>query len=137
MLQTYSDPHTLKGVVLNLILCLLIMCYHTAGLRDLVDFLPASLAAIVSYFSAEITRGIWKPVPMNGIEWPSPGASLHSIEAEIKEILASAGVQIHSCYPRMICIRFLHINLIVLIHNYCHVLIPLFHLCRHIKCKLN
>ncbi|CAN6206494.1 unnamed protein product [Urochloa humidicola] len=72
----------------------------TTSLRDLVDFLPASLAAIVSYFSAEITRGIWKPVPMNGIEWPSPGASLHSIEAEIKEILASAGVQIHSCYPR-------------------------------------
>ncbi|CAD6216640.1 unnamed protein product [Miscanthus lutarioriparius] len=62
--------------------------------------LPASLAAIVSYFSAEITRGIWKPVPMNGIEWPSPGASLHSIEAEVKEILASAGVQINSCYPR-------------------------------------
>ncbi|KAF8656551.1 hypothetical protein HU200_060610 [Digitaria exilis] len=72
----------------------------TTSLRDLVDFLPASLAAIVSYFSAEITRGIWKPVPMNGIEWPSPGASLHSIEAEVKEILASAGVQIHSCYPR-------------------------------------
>ncbi|XP_066391509.1 mediator of RNA polymerase II transcription subunit 33A-like [Miscanthus floridulus] len=72
----------------------------TTSLRDLVDFLPASLAAIVSYFSAEITRGIWKPVPMNGIEWPSPGASLHSIEAEVKEILASAGVQINSCYPR-------------------------------------
>lgn len=69
-----------------------------------MDFLPASLAAIVSYFSAEITRGIWKPVPMNGIEWPSPGASLHSIEAEVKEILASAGVQINSCYPRMSCI---------------------------------
>ncbi|ONM26221.1 Mediator of RNA polymerase II transcription subunit 33A [Zea mays] len=72
----------------------------TTSLRDLVDFLPASLAAIVSYFSAEITRGIWKPVPMNGTEWPSPGASLHSIEAEVKEILASAGVQINSCYPR-------------------------------------
>ncbi|KAL6896624.1 hypothetical protein ACP4OV_007196 [Aristida adscensionis] len=72
----------------------------TTSLRDLVDFLPASLAAIVSYFSAEITRGIWKTVPMNGTEWPSPGNLLHSIEAEIKEILASAGVQIHSCYPR-------------------------------------
>lgn len=72
----------------------------TTSLRDLVDFLPASLAAIVSYFSAEITRGIWKAVPMNGTEWPSPGAALHSIEDEVKEILASAGVQIHSCYPR-------------------------------------
>jgi hypothetical protein len=57
---------------------------------------------------------------MNGIEWPSPGASLHSIEAEIKEILASAGVQIHSCYPRMLYIPFfLHINLISFVHNYC------------------
>jgi hypothetical protein len=83
-----------------------------------VDFLPASLAAIVSYFLAEITRGIWKTVPMNGAEWPSPGASLHSIEAEIKEILASAGVQIHSCYPRMINILFLQINLAALVQAY-------------------
>ena len=80
-----------------------------------MDFLPASLAAIVSYFSAEITRGIWKTVPMNGTEWPSPGASLHSIESEIKEILASAGVQIHSCYPRMANILFFHINLVTLV----------------------
>jgi hypothetical protein len=83
-----------------------------------VDFLPASLAAIVSYFLAEITRGIWKTVPMNGAEWPSPGASLHSIEAEVKEILASAGVQIHSCYPRMINILFLQINLAALVQAY-------------------
>uniref|UniRef100_M8AJK8 Mediator of RNA polymerase II transcription subunit 33A n=1 Tax=Aegilops tauschii TaxID=37682 RepID=M8AJK8_AEGTA len=93
-------PYVLEAV--------LTACYHgrissrdmTTSLRDLVDFLPASLAAIVSYFSAEITRGIWKAVPMNGTEWPSPGAALHSIEDEVKEILASAGVQIHSCYPR-------------------------------------
>lgn len=102
---------------------------HTAGLRDLVDFLPASLAAIVSYFSAEITRGIWKPVPMNGIEWPSPGVSLHSIEAEVKEILASAGVQINSCYPRMICTLFLHINLVALVHIF---IVRLQH--QHAKC---
>nr|XP_010921239.1 mediator of RNA polymerase II transcription subunit 33A isoform X2 [Elaeis guineensis] len=72
----------------------------TTGLRDLVDFMPASLATIVSYFSAEITRGIWKPVPMNGTDWPSPGSNLLSVESEIKEILASAGVNIASCYPR-------------------------------------
>uniref|UniRef100_A0A0D9X2Z8 Mediator of RNA polymerase II transcription subunit 33A n=1 Tax=Leersia perrieri TaxID=77586 RepID=A0A0D9X2Z8_9ORYZ len=72
----------------------------TTSLRDLVDFMPASIAVITTYFSAEITRGIWKTVPMNGTEWPSPGASLHSIEAEIKEVLASAGIQIPSCYPR-------------------------------------
>lgn len=71
----------------------------TTGLRDLVDLLPASLATIISYFSAEITRGIWKPVPMNGTDWPSPAPTLLSIESEIKEILASAGVHIKSSYP--------------------------------------
>ncbi|GLU17803.1 hypothetical protein SLE2022_341560 [Rubroshorea leprosula] len=69
----------------------------TTGLRDLVDFLPASLAAIISYLSAEVTRGIWKPVPMNGIDWPSPAATLPSVESEIKEILASVGVHVPIC----------------------------------------
>lgn len=68
-----------------------------AGLRDLVDFLPASLATIISYFSAEVTRGIWKSVPMNGIDWPSPQAILLSVESEIKEILVAVGVNIPSC----------------------------------------
>jgi len=68
-----------------------------------VDFLPASLASIVSYFSAEITRGVWKPVSMNGIDWPSPAANLLSLESEIKEILASAGVQVPSCYACKFC----------------------------------
>ncbi|KAI6698742.1 hypothetical protein NL676_018861 [Syzygium grande] len=68
----------------------------TTGLRDLVDFLPASLATIISYFSAEVTRGIWGPVPMNGIDWPSPTQSIRSVEFEIKEILAAAGVNIPS-----------------------------------------
>ncbi|XP_058075235.1 mediator of RNA polymerase II transcription subunit 33A-like isoform X2 [Magnolia sinica] len=71
----------------------------TTGLRDLVDFLPASLAAIISYFSAEITRGIWKPVLMNGTDWPSPAANLFLIESEIKVILASAGVDTPGSYP--------------------------------------
>lgn len=75
-----------------------------AGLRDLVEFLPASLAAIISYFSAEITRGIWKSVPMNGIDWPSPAPILPSVQSEIKEILAAVGVSIPSyfsgrCFP--------------------------------------
>ncbi|KAE9447513.1 hypothetical protein C3L33_20589, partial [Rhododendron williamsianum] len=64
----------------------------TTGLRDIIDFLPASLAAIISYFSAEISRGIWKPVPMNGTDWPSPAANLVAVETEIKDILSSAGV---------------------------------------------
>ncbi|KAH7867356.1 hypothetical protein Vadar_032456 [Vaccinium darrowii] len=64
----------------------------TTGLRDLVDFRPASLTAIISYFSAEISRGIWKPVSMNGMDWPSPAANLVAIETEIKEILSSVGV---------------------------------------------
>ncbi|CAM0957186.1 unnamed protein product [Alopecurus aequalis] len=67
----------------------------TTGLRDLVDFLPASLAAIVSFFSAEITRGIWKPVMLNGTDWPSPAATLLAVESDIKEVLASAGVHIN------------------------------------------
>ena len=45
------------------------MCHSLAGLRDLVDFLPASLAAIIDYFSSEVTRGVWKLVPMNGTDW--------------------------------------------------------------------
>ncbi|XP_015897774.3 mediator of RNA polymerase II transcription subunit 33A [Ziziphus jujuba] len=69
----------------------------TTGLRDLVDFLPASLVAIISYFSAEVTRGIWKPVPMNGSDWPSPAAILQSVESEIKEILADVGVNALRC----------------------------------------
>ncbi|KAK1264927.1 Mediator of RNA polymerase II transcription subunit 33A [Acorus gramineus] len=68
------------------------------GLRDLIDYLPASLATIISYFSAEITRGIWKPVLMNGTDWPSPAAYLPSIESEMKEILASVGVDAPNCH---------------------------------------
>ncbi|KAL3753268.1 hypothetical protein ACJRO7_000634 [Eucalyptus globulus] len=71
----------------------------TTGLRDLIDFLPASLAIIISYFSAEVTRGIWGPVPMNGIDWPSPTQTIRSVESEINEILAAAGVQTPSYYP--------------------------------------
>lgn len=32
----------------------------------------ATLATIVSYFSAEVTQGIW--AYMNGTDWPSPAA---------------------------------------------------------------
>lgn len=75
--------------------------YINAGLRDLVDYLPASLATIISYFSAEITRGIWKPVSMNGTDWPSPAANLLLIESEVKEILTSAGVHVPSFHAGM------------------------------------
>ncbi|EOY10864.1 Reduced epidermal fluorescence 4, putative isoform 1 [Theobroma cacao] len=68
----------------------------TTGLRDLVDFLPASVAVIISYFCAEVTRGIWKPVPMNGTDWPSPAAYLPLVESQMKEILATAGVHVPS-----------------------------------------
>ncbi|XP_068668880.1 mediator of RNA polymerase II transcription subunit 33A-like [Aristolochia californica] len=74
----------------------------TTGLRDLVDFLPASLATIISYFSAEVTRGIWKHVQMNGSDWPSPAVNLLSIESEVKEILASAGVNVSSRYAGVV-----------------------------------
>lgn len=84
-----------------------------------MDFLPASIATIISYFSAEITRGIWKPVPMNGTDWPSPAPTLLSIESEVKEILASAGVHINSCYPRMCFILYS----IILLYMYLLVLL--------------
>ncbi|XP_061375480.1 mediator of RNA polymerase II transcription subunit 33A-like [Gastrolobium bilobum] len=69
----------------------------TTGLRDLVDFLPASLAAIIDYFSAEVTHGVWKLVPMNGTDWPSPAAVLQSVESEIKAILGYVGVEVPNC----------------------------------------
>ncbi|MED6194755.1 hypothetical protein PIB30_031508 [Stylosanthes scabra] len=68
----------------------------TTGLRDLVGFLPACLTAIMDYFTSEVTRGVWKPVPMNGTDWPSPAAVLPSIESEIKTILTSVGVDVPS-----------------------------------------
>lgn len=66
------------------------------GLKDLADFLPASLATIVSYFSAEVTRGIWRLASMNGTDWPSPAANLASVEQQIKKILAATGVNVPS-----------------------------------------
>ncbi|XP_012092293.1 mediator of RNA polymerase II transcription subunit 33B isoform X2 [Jatropha curcas] len=66
------------------------------GLKDLADFLPASLATIVSYLSAEVTRGIWKPAYMNGTDWPSPAANLSTVEQQIKKILSATGVDVPS-----------------------------------------
>ncbi|XP_061341383.1 mediator of RNA polymerase II transcription subunit 33A-like [Gastrolobium bilobum] len=66
------------------------------GLKDLADFLPASLVTITSYFSAEVTRGIWKPAFMNGIDWPSPAANLSFVEQQITQILAATGVDVPS-----------------------------------------
>ncbi|OVA20077.1 hypothetical protein BVC80_1665g39 [Macleaya cordata] len=66
------------------------------GLKDLADFLPASLATIVSYFSAEVTRGVWNPAFMNGTDWPSPAANLSTAEEQIKRILAATGVDVPS-----------------------------------------
>lgn len=66
------------------------------GLKDLADLLPATLATIVSYFSAEVTRGIWKPAFMNGTDWPSPAAYLSTVEQQIKKIIAATGVDVPS-----------------------------------------
>ncbi|XVF64981.1 hypothetical protein PTKIN_Ptkin09bG0210200 [Pterospermum kingtungense] len=64
------------------------------GLKDLADFLPACLATIVSCFSAEVSRGVWKPVVMNGMDWPSPAANWSNVEEHIKKILAATGVDV-------------------------------------------
>ncbi|KAM1001533.1 hypothetical protein TB2_007906 [Malus domestica] len=66
------------------------------GLKDLADYLPATLGTMVSYFSAEVTRGIWKPACMNGTDWPSPAANLSLVEQQIKKILAATGVDVPS-----------------------------------------
>ncbi|KAI4329735.1 hypothetical protein MLD38_028085 [Melastoma candidum] len=66
------------------------------GLKDLADFLPATLATIVSYLSGEVTRGIWKPAHMNGTDWPSPAANLSMVELQIKKIIAAIGVDMPS-----------------------------------------
>ena len=68
-----------------------------SGLRELVDYLPASIATIVSYCLAEVTRGLWKYASMNGQDWPSPAANLLAIQGEVKDILAAAGV--HTTNP--------------------------------------
>ena len=72
------------------------MLFLISGLKDLADFLPASLATIISYFSAEVTRGVWKPAFMNGTDWPSPAANLLNVEEQIKKILAATGVDVPS-----------------------------------------
>lgn len=72
------------------------MLFHSSGLKDLADFLPATLATIVSYFSAEVTRGIWKPANMNGTDWPSPAANLSAVEQQIKKNIAAIGVDVPS-----------------------------------------
>ncbi|KAM7258260.1 hypothetical protein ACFE04_014001 [Oxalis oulophora] len=70
-----------------------------SGLKDLADFLPACLATIVSYFSAEVSRGVWKPAFMNGMDWPSPAANLSNVEEHMKRILSATGVNIPSLAP--------------------------------------
>ncbi|KAK2649222.1 hypothetical protein Ddye_016711 [Dipteronia dyeriana] len=66
------------------------------GLKELADFLPASLATIVSYFAAEVTRGIWMVASMNGTDWPSPAANLSTVEQQVKKIIAATGVDVPS-----------------------------------------
>ncbi|KAI7752371.1 hypothetical protein M8C21_032634 [Ambrosia artemisiifolia] len=70
----------------------------TTGLKDLADFLPASMVTIVSYLSAETTRGLWKPASMNGTDWPSPAANLSMVERNINKILAETGVDVPSLF---------------------------------------
>lgn len=62
-----------------------------------MDYLPATIATIVSYCFAEVTRGPWKYASMNGQDWPSPAGNLLAIQGEVKDILAAAGV--HTTNP--------------------------------------
>lgn len=69
------------------------------GMKDLADFFPASLACILSYFAAEVTRGVWKPASMNGTDWPSPAANLAIVEQQIQKLLAATGIDVPSLAP--------------------------------------
>lgn len=64
----------------------------------------------MSYFSAEVTRGIWKPVFMNGTDWPSPAVNLSYVEEQIKKILAATGVDIPSLAAGIIILVILFFN---------------------------
>ncbi|KAL4588205.1 hypothetical protein LXL04_001087 [Taraxacum kok-saghyz] len=75
----------------------------TTGFKDLADFFPASMATIVSYLSAETTRGLWKPASMNGTDWPSPATNLSMVEQNINKILAATGVDVPSLSPGGTC----------------------------------
>lgn len=98
-------------------------CHNTriffliSGLKDLADFLPASLATIISYFSAEVTRGVWKPVFMNGTDWPSPAANLLNVEEQIKKILAATGVDVPSLAPGFLVVMTLKSEYIFFFKN--------------------
>ena len=61
------------------------------------------MATIVSYLSAETTRGLWKPISMNGTDWPSPAASLAMLENQINKILSATGVDVPSLTAGMAC----------------------------------
>ncbi|KAJ3684240.1 hypothetical protein LUZ61_013404 [Rhynchospora tenuis] len=92
-------PHVLEAILTACARGQISSCDLTTGLRDLVVFFPASIAAIIRYFKAEITRGRWESVPLNGIDWPSPEDSLNSFRLEVKEVLESVGVYIESWSP--------------------------------------
>lgn len=97
--------------------------FELTGLKDLADFLPASLATIVSYFSAEVSRGIWRPVYMNGTDWPSPAANLSNVEEKIKKILAATGVDVPSLAAGIILLplHFLYACEVIVILRSLHV----------------
>lgn len=84
----------------------------------MADFLPASLATIISYFSAEVTRGVWKPAFMNGTDWPSPAANLVNVEKQIKKILAATGVDVPSLAAGFLLVT-LNSELFIVIPNKC------------------
>lgn len=60
------------------------------------------MATIVSYLSAETTRGLWKPASMNGTDWPSPAANLAMVENNINKILSATGVDVPSLSAGMV-----------------------------------
>eukprot|EP00850_Spirogloea_muscicola_P002436 SM000009S23565 [mRNA] locus=s9:764498:771082:- [translate_table: standard] len=62
------------------------------GLKDLVEFVPASIVPLANFLAAESMRGCWRVAAMNGSEWPTPASNLTAVEAEIQAALTDTGV---------------------------------------------
>nr|CAN60712.1 hypothetical protein VITISV_036441 [Vitis vinifera] len=95
----------------------------TTGLRDLVDFLPASLVVIISYFSAEVSRGdstAMLPLPMAAL------VSLtitFKLDKRLEYIHAVAGTSLANCasscpWPSMPIIGSLWVQKVRRWHNF-------------------
>eukprot|EP00897_Mesotaenium_endlicherianum_P004620 jgi/Mesen1/4186/ME000219S03315 len=71
-----------------------------AGLKELVELVPAGIGSVATYLAGEAVRGTWKVVACSGGDWPKPGAQqLAAIDAEVRTVLAQSGVGRTAYFP--------------------------------------